>query len=235
MKLPTVKINSDFHESYDHMFDVGETDSTWNRMSVDMVRRSALNVLQQMRLNVPYYDNVSNMYDLMSTFNPLVVVYTEAFAHRGEGKKWTRLSLETLQKHCNDLAMLYVAQRDRPGSVSYRYLRMGRRTMWLRYESDDEWRSNCGNVEITEISRPSEMQFTNAGLLDPQDRPCIAVDFVSSIGGKWWAVDFNTSPGVDHTPFTETYSPEEIVNSIKEWFQLNAARLKRRAGCPTSG
>ncbi len=234
MSLPTVKLNSDFTESYDHMFDTGETDFEWHRMSEESSRRTALDVLRQMGLNVPYFDKVDNMYDLLSDFRPLVVVYTKPFAHRGEGKKWTCLSLETLQAHYADLAMLYVAQPAQSGSVSYRYLRMGLRKIWLRYESDDAWRSNCGNVEITEIARPSKSQ-TNGGLLDQRDHPCIAVDFVSSSGGKWWAIDFNTSPGVDHTPFTEKYPPTEIVNSIKEWYKLNAARVQQRSGCPTSG
>lgn len=235
MKLPKVELNSDFHESYDHMFDTGETEFVWHRMSVNMDRRTALDVLRQRRLAVPYYDKVENMYALLSELRPFVVVYTDPFAHRGEGKELRCLSLDTLQKYCDKLAMLYV---DQVAEVSYRYLRMGTKKMWLRYESsDDAWRSNCGDVEITEISRPSVHQ---SGFYDdPGDHPAVAIDFVSSVGGKWFAIDYNTSPGIDHTPFTHglcpgKYSAPEIVDSVKEWFHNNAHRLTPRTVCPHS-
>lgn len=236
MSLPRVKLNSDFTESYDHMFDVGETDFVWNRHSAGLPRKAALLELSAGGARVPYFDTVLNMYDLMSALNPLVVVYTDPFAHRGEGKEWASLSLETLQKYREDLAMLYVAQpgpAGRSAMVSYRYLRVGQKKMWLRYESDDAWRSNCGSkVEIIEYSRPSVMQ--SGGTPDLYKHPAIAIDYVASINGMWWAIDLNTSPGIDHTPFTEKYSATEIVDSVKEWFQSNGPRLDRVNGCPTA-
>lgn len=233
MQLPKVELNSDFTESYDHMFDKGETDFRWTRYSIGLSRGMALLELSGMGLRVPYYDRVSTMSALLGKLRPFVVVYTDEYAHRGEEKEPRTLSLDTLQKYGSNNAMLYVGQF--PGNkVSYRYLRMGQRKMWMRYSSDDPWRSNCGNVEIAEHSWPSLMQFTDSGFHDPENFPAIAIDFVSS-GGKWFAIDFNTSPGIDHTPFTEKYSATEIVDSIKKWFQFNATRLTQSTGCPTSG
>lgn len=233
---PKVELNSDFHESYDHEFDKGETDFIWHRLSVDTSRKAALDVLRQMGLHVPYYDRIENMYALLGAFSPLIVVYTDPFAHRGEGKELTHISLEALQNHHNKTAMLYVKQPGPAGKgtmVSYRYLRMGTRKMWLRYESkDDVWRSNCGDVEITEISRPPTMQSAFHGESEPH--PAVAIDFVSSIGGRWFTIDYNMSPGIDHTPFTEKYSATEIVDSVKEWFRDNAHRLGNGQGCPNS-
>lgn len=214
-----IKLNSDYIESYDHMFDVGGTDYTWNRWSTGMARREALLKLQNMGLRVPYYDTVMNMDDLIG-YNPRIVVYTDPVAHRGEGKEFPRLSTATLYNYHANLAMLFVPQEGRL-KISYRYLRVGTTKMWLKYSSDDAWRSNCGNVEITEYHRPSLMQITNTDFNDPEDCPALAIDFVASKGGKWWAIDLNTSPGIDHTPFTDKYSAPEIVTSIKEWFQQN--------------
>jgi hypothetical protein len=97
--------------------------------------------------------------------------------------------------------------------VSRRYLRIGSKVFWLEYRSDDNWRSNCGTVWI-EYARPPRFLMN---FVDDEPYPMLAIDFVRREAGLWAAIDYNTSPGLRHTPIEEDISGEEVVALIKEW------------------
>jgi len=219
MTLHKVRLESDFIEPYDHWFDVGERKSMWTvfRRSRGCSRWQGFQRLADMNLRVPYYGTVCEMYDILLG-RPPIVLYHDEYAHRGEEKELVILHPGTLDRHPQTFAALYIKpENNRP--ISYRYLRLGLWTCWLRYMSDDKWRSNCGDVQIDVYSQdPTACLSFPDEFVDLHSVPLLAIDFVKSWSGMWWAVDYNTSPGIKHTPVLDLITPQDIVVSIKEFY-----------------
>lgn len=213
-----VAIVSDFIEPYDHWFDLNSPASrVVSRMSTGETRQQGFRHLQDMNLRVPYHGKVCEMYDIC-TGRPKIVLYHDEKAHRGEGKELAILSPSILDRCPQTLAALYVECG--AYAMSYRYLRLGLWTCWLRYFSDDKWRSNYGKVQIDMYNQdPTPYLVFPDKFIDPYHVPLLAIDFVVSWSGMWWAVDYNTSPGIKDTPVMDLISGQDIVKSIKQFYE----------------
>lgn len=119
-------------------------------------------------------------------------------------------------QHPESFAVEFLPTGPGPGSVSLRHLRVGRRQFWLRYISDDSWRSNCGEGAVgllcEEAPRPLEE-------VAPQLRssPLVAVDFLQ-IGSQLYAIDLNVAPGLVCTGVERRMTPSEVYAEIAAWF-----------------
>ncbi len=206
-----VQLETDFIDYYDHMFDsVGRK---FRRMSrTHMTRSAAFRRMQELGLDVPLYGTVSRMWDMLTDCDRQVVVYTDELAHRGECKELMFLKEACIKYQDEDpLCALFIdTASEQPFSV--RYLRIGPHVFWLCFSSDDEWRSNCGSdVSVTFVA--------DQGIAIDENtyHPLLAIDFIPSTGGVWYAVDYNTSPGLRHTPIEDELTAQEVVDAIKIW------------------
>jgi hypothetical protein len=216
--MPRVQLISDFYgqEPYDHWFD--NSGIPLYRNSKAESRKQGFRHLENMNLRVPYHGTVADMYDIVGHHRPSVVLYHDWYAHRGEGKSLAILHPLTYDTYPQTYAALTIVCHTEP-TISYRYLRLGLWTCWLRYMSDDKWRSNCGNVQIDLYSQdPTTCLSFPERFVDPHAVPLLAIDFVRSIGGMWWAIDYNTSPGIKDTPVLDLITPQEIVHLVKEYY-----------------
>jgi len=237
----SVKLISDFMEPYDHWFDRGG--HQYYRMSTHLPRREAHDRLEGMHLNVPYNGTVESMWTLgYASLHTPIVVYLDEYAHSCNGIERMLVKDAMVKGYggyhasvCIPPSEWHAQKRCRPlgdRSTSLRYLRIGSETWWLEYWSKDEWRSNYGDVDI---SLASSYMNVPRGFLDEEPYPMLAADFVKSRYGAWYAVDYNTSPGLRGTPVLEPAeggcTHEGIVELIKEWFAadegINIGRYAR--------
>ncbi len=207
-----VSLKSDFHDYYDHMFDI--VGQEFKRMSVtDLSRSEAFGKLTAMGLATPAWGPVQSLYSTLPA-ETLVVVYMDEYAHRSEGK--SRMTIEQAIGHCNKIASVYVPNIR--SAISLRYLRIGERIFWLIYSSQDEWRSNYGDVSITNGAAPPYLKRFR----DAEPMPMLAIDFVKCLYGGWLAIDYNTAPGLRGTPVEDAMSATEVMNEIVKWFSHGA-------------
>lgn len=210
-----VKLVSDFIDYYDHWFDLEGVE--FHRESRNSISRpNMLGRLANMGLQVPnsgYMPTVENWSDLDSP----IIVHHDVFSHRGEDKEFI-LYKKAKSLYPESFAVQYIQPplAHKGKSISYRYLRIGVYRFFLRYESKDMWRSNCGDVKIGYWHPPLCLY----DFLDSEPRPMIAIDFVQSYEGLWAAIDYNTSPGLKYIPIEEDIGGKEIVAWIKEWYSL---------------
>jgi len=206
-----VYLESDFHDYYDHMFDTNG--AKFERMSVtDLSRGEAFTKLTNMGLAVPAWGGVSG---LNHTFPPetRIVVYIDHFAHRGEDKELMSIREAMARDYSGKTASIYVPNLQPEMPRSDRYLRIGGRIFWLTYISLDEWQSNRGNVSITELPPPRFLEDFG----DNEPLPMLAIDFVKCMYGGWLAVDYNTAPGLRHTPVEDALNATEVVGEVKKF------------------
>lgn len=233
-----IHLKSDFRDYYDHTFcgswvdaPAGEApDAVFERLSTGgLVRPAMLAALAEAGLRVPRHGRVRDLVaELMGDWageSPEVqsqvaqlfdiVVHVDEYAHAGEGKlklTWA----DALAQHPESFAVEFLPTVPGPGSVSLRHLRVGRRQFWLRYTSDDDWRSNCGEgtvcVLCEEAPRPLEE-------VAPQLRssPLVAVDFLQ-IGSQLYAIDLNVAPGLVCTGVERRMTSSEVYAEIAAWF-----------------
>lgn len=141
-----------------------------------------------------------------------VVVYTEPRAHRGEGKVLLGAD-EALARFPRAPATEYIAPMEAAGGpVSMRALGLGSIVYWLRYTSDDAWRSNCGEVTVERLDAPPV--GVDVAALSRIPHPLYAVDYAPGRGGAMWAVDFNTAPQVRGTGIEDHLSARDAAEQI---------------------
>lgn len=211
-------LRSDFRDYYDHQFD-GATgrdarpnDTIFERMAKGGPGRTAMfGILDGMGLHTPprYRDRA-----MMARSRRPYVAYTDERAHRGEGKV-----LVMPGEPVPDGTTLAVAFLGDLGSrpTSVRLLRIGSRHFWLRYTSDDPWRSNVGEVVIeTLATAPPNVGWVAWSV---QQWPLLAIDFVGSRSLGWTAIDLNTAPAVGGTPVEDILRPAEVVAAIRQWYE----------------
>jgi glutathione synthase/RimK-type ligase-like ATP-grasp enzyme len=217
-----VKLISDFIDYYDHFFDVTDYDVVFSRKMTDGPNRlEALTIMKSVGLEVPAYGVIRDIYtqtlqafkneqemlDSKYADNMKLVVYTDLRAHCGEAKE--RLSLyEAYKKYPDCLATQYIPCVGDNGR-SFRLLMVGNQRFWLEYNSKDDWRSNCGKVEIQLTS------VENAPDLSALHLPLYAIDFVLA-PNRILAVDLNVSPGLKSTPVEDILKPQDCADLIKE-------------------
>lgn len=217
-------LKSNFLDYYDHAFDVyagelGLVIDVERFSKTTLKRRDAFIKMQSIGLHTPVFETVIWLdemgLDLHKT-NPEVIVYFDELAHRGEEKQVIRYA-NAWAMYPSKLCSLYIEPIDKP--TSYRYLRIGSRIFWLQYTSNDSWRSNCGtDVEITLLESITATQlFETLPSADPNETPFLAIDFVKSKMGLFFAIDWNTSPGLRCSPIETEMTPDEIYQEIKDW------------------
>jgi hypothetical protein len=214
-----LSLNSDFHQYYDAWFDQDLNQcGRWKQFdrlsnSDEISRYRMFLNFYEWKLNTPEFGFIG--YDL--SFNEhKFVVYSDAYSHAGEEKILAnRFAAESM------LGKLYSKYiKSSPFSSSYRYLKIGNKEFYLYYCSDDDWRSNCGNVTINLLDKMwAKNKFPFMGNVPQNIWPMLAIDFVEEWEtGKFYAIDFNCAPGIDGTPIEDMYSGKEIVNLLKEWY-----------------
>ncbi len=96
-------------------------------------------------------------------------------------------------------------------SVSYRILKIGKKTFYLRFRSRDEWRSNWG-PEI-------ETRIGTDGWVPSVHFPIWAVDLIRYGADQLLATDFNIRPGVSQPEVISQLPGQSIIAPIREWFE----------------
>lgn len=207
-------LKSDFRDYYDHWFDImtspNDTYATFHRYSRNsMTRRKMFELLESLGNKVPKHDYLHKMKDVEK-----VVVYTDQFAHRGEGKELLKLKYAK-QKHLRMYGApemdvnwikhsIYASEYIGTSNMTMRKLHIGKMCFFLLYESDDSWRSNYGNVKVSVLRFFDNYKNTHA--------PLWAIDFVHDI-----AIDYNSAPGLVGTGIEDVLKPEDVVKLIRNW------------------
>jgi hypothetical protein len=203
-----IKLLSDFVDYYDHWFDLEGI--TFNRFSCSGMKRSeALKYLGSLGLRVPIFGRVKDLPRLIDNYPQVadVVIYLDETAHRGEGKIKMPL-MEALEKYPDHLATEYIQVLPAFAGYSWRYLQVGDKRFWLQYFSSNDWRSNCGQVEIKILSKEKD------GYHPTIKYPLFAIDFLPA--GHLYAVDFNIAPQLNGTGIEDILSSREAAEAIKK-------------------
>lgn len=206
--MKKIKLISNFLDYYDHWFDGYDSDIIFKRMSNDgMPRKEMLEYLKKIGLRVPKFGKAAQ---LKSKY---VVVHLDQRLHCGEGKIKILLN-DAIEQYPEHLAVEYIPH----GSVSLRYLQIGSKYFWLKYTSQDDWRSNCGDVNIEILSNPGgERGYFD---LDRQQKifnhPLFAIDFIyQEQKNHLFAIDFNIAPGIKGTRIEDFLPAKELAGLIK--------------------
>lgn len=211
-----IALRSDFRDYYDHWFD--REGLVFHRHSQGgMSRGEMFEYLNIMGVPTPAYGSVFKLSKVLRDPDTPIVVYLDPTAHRGKGKVKLLLG-EALQNYPRYLATEFIAAPGRR-PMSLRYLQIGGRFFWLRYQSDDAWRSNCGEVGI-------EILCSFAGYHPTIKLPLFAIDYIPiqetlmDLPFNKVAVDFNIAPQIQGTGIESLISGravfEEIQKMVKE-------------------
>lgn len=214
----SVGLHTDFHDYYDHQFAASwqRPERVFERVSTQgMDRKEMLAYMSSLGLTTPRYGTVAHLvphlreaYGVAEPFAE-IVVYLDPRTHAGEGKVKVTLD-EALAQYPEHLASEHIANTPTGLGRTLRYLRIGKRQFWLRYTSLDDWRSNCGEVEI-EVLCEKKSRSQDEGVAIPY--PLFAVDFVHA-GNLLYAIDFNTAPGLRGTGLEKLISAREVYEEI---------------------
>ncbi len=168
----------------------------------------------------------------------LVVIYTDEYAHEGEGKEVGFLGNWRHVKPAR-LFSVYI----HGGETSYRLLRIGRKTHLFSFSTRSDWRSSPSILNSREI--PGDIIEIQIPPPRPDDEerlpPIWAVDFVKSDSvatqggvryahsdsvatrGRFYAIDFNTRPQIPAGLLGETMAELELV--VNKWRVPRASGL----------
>ncbi|MDD2748977.1 hypothetical protein A6M23_10445 [Acidithiobacillus thiooxidans] len=161
-----------------------------------------------------------------------VVVHIDGQAHAGEGKLALSYA-EALAEYPKQFVVEFLPTAN-IGSVSYRYLRIGLRTFFLRSNSLDDWRSNCGDTRIEYLGSTGSINPETTLFFDLS--PMIAIDYVQ-LGKTFLALDLNIAPGLEGTGVDKAMPPVAIFETVAEWFSVkrpsfsNLSSEKRSVSC----
>jgi hypothetical protein len=132
----------------------------------------------------------------LSRLNVPLVVYDDPYAHCGEGKRLWKPG--DVGARSSQFCSRFIDTHERPKSS--RVLRIGHFEFHLEYTSDDEWRSNVGDVTCTLLRH-----FDVSREYDLIRYPMYAVDTVHDpLHERNVAVDLNVCPGL----------PMDVINAV---------------------
>lgn len=199
MKLRLV---TDFPDYYDHHFD-NDGERFYRKTNSGMDRKSMFSFFAEQNIATPLFGTVKELSQVLDPFS-YIVVYTDLHSHQGENKKKICLFEATALGLSDMFASQYVKENK---GVSYRYLRVGSLSFWIRYESK-EWLSNVNTEKIEVITLDEHVKVISG-------EPLYAIDFV---GNPWnlLAVDYNIAPKIKGTGVEDMLSASEVVRLLKE-------------------
>lgn len=220
--LEDVKLVSDFRDQhYDFMFKPNGT-KTYRRMSAEGPDKiNQFLILSSMGFKIPPIGSVEYLYHMWDkdTEEPWVVVYTDQSKHTGDGKTLLPVS-KAVDLYPGFFASIYI-RNSNPTPTSYRALYVGSKYLFMRYRSNDAWRSNCGDVYIEEASDvlkdTTEKIILNEMGVPLTSVPIVAIDFVLDVTERLIAIDLNIAPGISGTPATIHFSPVDIYEAIQRF------------------
>lgn len=187
-------LKSDFLDWYDYEFDgKGEIFSRFSRSG--MSRPEMMEHLKSLGYIVPQYGLASDIE------TGIVVVHADINSHRGEGK-FLRTTEEAIKDFPRAFCMKYI---DCQKGQSFRKLIVGNKMFHIKYWSDHNWRSNCGEgvEEVIESNIPVAETETKL----------YAIDFVMELRtNKLFAVDYNIAPSL--APLKGIITAKEVLELL---------------------
>lgn len=210
-----LKLKSDFSDWFDPCFD--DEGIEFRRMTEDGPKRSQMfRIFQKIGLKTPFFGYFDTFLDYFDE-NALIIAHLDENAHCGEGKILKKLKdLTKVEKKCFLVQYIPTSEtflKDYK-SMTKRLLFIGHRCFCLYYMSHDDWRSNCGQCEVVNISEISPCPVWRNKIF----YPLFGVDFVGN-DTDWLAIDLNISPGTLGTGIQQYMSAAQIVLEIKAWFK----------------
>lgn len=215
-------LETDFRDYYDHVFDlVGDHVITRNQKDT-VTRTKWFNMMGSFGVNVIPYGEPKDIKEFLldgvedkATIRRILdtqklVVYTDEYAHKGEGKELLTLR-QASNKYPEHLASRYIDT-----ATTTRYLKIGCRHFYLNYTSLDDWRSNCGTVICEFVSEEEELTPEDIYVNPIQRTVMYAIDFVE-FNGKMFAIDFNSAPSWRGTEVEKILSPRDVRDTIEKF------------------
>lgn len=231
-----LQLKSNFTDYYDHQFDL--EGPIWNRDSTKgYSKQKQFEMLAKAGYAIPPIGRAQDLFYKYYNEEPdnltredfgyrirNVIAYTDPNAHCGDGKElWCKTHCnygnfmggeahEKQEQKRNTFASAYVMKKSiAENGVSFRHLQVGKHVFWLRYWSDEDWRSNCGE---------GGCKLINYSLFEGYHRtfklPLFAIDFVEGRSGTMYAIDFNNAPGIRGSGVERVLSPILAAEAIKQ-------------------
>lgn len=216
-----VALQSDFRDYYDHWF-ATKSDIVFERYTrAKTTRQADFSLLQEMGLVTPTCGTVSELWQTLCTQMPevnqrelanvfQVVVYVDPYAHAGEGKLLCTYE-QALEEYTNAFASEYIPANVNGFGTSFRYLRVGLRQFWLRYTSQDDWRSNAGEVAIKLICEEAPAEKCGKA-------PLYAIDFIY-VSSRFIALDYNPAPCIKGTGIEDAVQGLDVYKQLVAYYK----------------
>jgi hypothetical protein len=224
-----IKLISDFVDYYDHHFCMSfqQPQAVYVRRSIQgLPRPEIFQYLEQSGYWTPINDYLPNIFqkmgrDIESILTKQIVVYLDQNKHQGIDKIKMSVQEAMQPKYFGFYASEYINSSILP--ISYRKLVIGKRSFLLKYRSNHEWKSNCGDVYI-DVLKELECEENYSYV------PIYAIDFVETNSqihtpfsnddlNELYAVDFNISPQLDKTGIEEIVSPKQVYKEIVDFYK----------------
>jgi hypothetical protein len=219
----TVKLVSDFKDYYDASCNVVRNrayDYIWDRRQRNWVgRRKLLDVLGQAGFRLPLRGTARKVAG--NTRRSHLVVYTDEFAHEGQGKVLLP-AFEAAEEYAANYCTEYVGPTPHRRATSVRILQVGNRAfrgiLSGTMKTGSTWRSNVADevqARFTDSSgQLAEIKPIEAEVLKPY--PLFAVDLVPDEAGNLFAVDFNTAPRLGGTDLGTLLGAQVLTDLVRE-------------------
>lgn len=220
-----------YSDYYDHWFDAVHSSPpgtpVWIRNSrVFPLRRESFETLERFGIPTPAWGTVK---DLKLSKLGKVVVYTDETYHQGMGKELISV-FEAWEKYPDLLASEYV---DNPFyrfdplsmdkayiSVSRRYLMVGNSAWVMEYRSENDWRSNVGEVDIEFIGelKDEDLRDKMLSMMKHYKSPIFALDVVPQSKDVWLCTDLNLAPGMHNCGIRDFVNARQACELIKDFY-----------------
>jgi hypothetical protein len=219
-----IKIESDFHDYYDHAFasKYDTPDYILKRPSVypQLPREKMFQLFTEYGMSTPQYGRDKSLFTC-----EYVVEHLDETAHRGEGKHHVKLEdagedtfkVEALES-IDPIGIRH------PLAVSIRKLFIGKHRFELQYDTAHDWRSNGNGCTITYLNMDENARrFNDLANRELKEFPILALDFIPTarIGSCGKYLDINISPSWKGTFLEKLLHPSVVHEFIEEYVREN--------------
>lgn len=241
-----IVLKSDFNDYYDGYFDnqdYSKTEIIFNRNTCTLDKATIFSILSETYgLKTVEYGFIGDLLrnDLFNNYNSInKAIIDDHYAVDDEycsfkrtddnfiyyNNKVNLLTFEealNLQKiNSNFLCSRFVKNTE---NTLYRFIMVYPYFYWMEIKSDN-WNCKENIKEVNKIERnifDIDLKKFPKIIKENVANPILSIDFVKNFKtNQFYAVDFNTTPKLENTPFQENFSPDEIVNLIKEKIEIN--------------